>query len=76
MSHACLDLRQYYILDSKKMGEIRLLPRTDIHMTTEQFLHEKYRSMALVDVEPSQLLEKFDSYEPPTIKSYISEKQV
>ncbi|MCM3767561.1 TIGR00730 family Rossman fold protein [Neobacillus niacini] len=46
------------------------------HMIKEQFLHEKYRSMALVDIEPSRLLEKFDSYEPPTIKTYINEKQI
>ena len=46
------------------------------HMTREQFLHEKYRSMALVDVEPSQLLDKFDSYEPPTVKTYLNEKQI
>ncbi|MFD1206801.1 TIGR00730 family Rossman fold protein [Sporosarcina contaminans] len=46
------------------------------HMTKEQFLHEKYRSMAIVDVEPSRLLDRFDSYEPPTIKTYIKEKQI
>ncbi|MEI3610807.1 TIGR00730 family Rossman fold protein [Pseudogracilibacillus sp. SO30301A] len=46
------------------------------HMTKEQFLHEKYRSMALVDVEPSQLLDKFDSYEAPTVKTYLNEKQI
>lgn len=46
------------------------------HMTKEEFLHEKYRSMALVDVEPNQLLEKFDSYKPPAIKTYIKEKQI
>ncbi|QTD41866.1 TIGR00730 family Rossman fold protein [Sporosarcina sp. Te-1] len=46
------------------------------HMTKEQFLHEKYRSMALVDDEPSRLLEKFNSYEPPAIKTYINEKQI
>lgn len=46
------------------------------HMTKEEFLHEKYRSMALVDVEPNQLLEKFDSYKPPAIKTYIREKQI
>ncbi|SDK51026.1 hypothetical protein SAMN05216187_109118, partial [Jeotgalicoccus aerolatus] len=44
--------------------------------TKEQFLHEKYQSMALVDVEPSRLLEKFDSYEPPAVKTYINEKQI
>lgn len=46
------------------------------HMVKEQFLHEKYRTMALVDVEPNQLLEKFKTYEPPTIKTYINEKQI
>lgn len=46
------------------------------HMTKEQFLHEKYRSMAIVDVEPSRLLDRFDSYEQPTIKTYIKEKQI
>ncbi|GAB7388376.1 TIGR00730 family Rossman fold protein [Bacillaceae bacterium] len=44
------------------------------HMSKERFLHEKYRSMALVDVEPSRLLEQFHSYEPPTVKTYITEK--
>ncbi|MBE1556804.1 TIGR00730 family Rossman fold protein [Sporosarcina limicola] len=45
------------------------------HMTNEQFLHEKYRSMALVDVEPNGLLDQFNTYEPPTVKAYITEKQ-
>ncbi|KOO52661.1 LOG family protein [Viridibacillus arvi] len=45
------------------------------HMSDEQFLHEKYRTMALVDVEPSGLLDQFNSYEAPTVKSYITEKQ-
>lgn len=45
------------------------------HMSDEQFLHEKYRSMALVDVEPTGLLDQFNRYEPPTVKSYITEKQ-
>lgn len=40
------------------------------HMTKEQFMHETYRSMALVDVEPNRLLDQFDSYEPPAIKTY------
>ncbi|MCJ8008670.1 TIGR00730 family Rossman fold protein [Lederbergia wuyishanensis] len=46
------------------------------HMTDEQFLHEKYRSMALVDVEPQGLLDQFNTYEPPTLKTYITEKQI
>ncbi|MFC7393360.1 TIGR00730 family Rossman fold protein [Scopulibacillus cellulosilyticus] len=45
------------------------------HMTNEQFLHEKYRSMALIDTEPSGLLDQFNNYEPPSIKTYINEKQ-
>ncbi|MBS4209534.1 TIGR00730 family Rossman fold protein [Bacillus sp. FJAT-50079] len=45
------------------------------HMTKEQFLHEKYRSMTLVDVEPNRLLEKLNFYEPPSIKTYLNEKQ-
>lgn len=46
------------------------------HMTKEEFLHEKYRSMALVDNEPNRLLDKFDAYQPPAIKTYIKEKQI
>lgn len=46
------------------------------HMADEQFLHDKYRSMALVDVEPNGLLDQFNNYEPPTVKSYITERQI
>jgi len=46
------------------------------HMSEEQFLHEKYRTMALVDNEPKRLLDKFNTYEPPTVKTYITEKQI
>lgn len=46
------------------------------HMSKEQFLHDKYRSMALVDHEPIGLLDKFNAYEPPTVKTYITEKQI
>ena len=46
------------------------------HMTKEQFLHEKYRSMALVDVEADRLLDKFNAYEPPPVKTYLKEKQI
>lgn len=44
------------------------------HMAEEQFLHEKYRNLAIVDNDPKGLLDKFNSYEPPTVKSYITEK--
>lgn len=46
------------------------------HMAEEQFLDEKYLSMALVDVEPHRLLDKFDCYEPLPVKTYITEKQI
>ncbi|WP_068776781.1 TIGR00730 family Rossman fold protein [Paenibacillus sp. FJAT-26967] len=45
------------------------------HMTSEQFLQEKYRSMVLVDSDPAALLDKFGSYEPPAVKTYIKEDQ-
>lgn len=45
------------------------------HMAEEQFLHEKYRAMAIVDEDPSRLLDKFKTYEPPTVKTYLSESQ-
>ncbi len=34
------------------------------HMAREQFLHEKYLSMALVDTDPGRLLDQFGAYEP------------
>ncbi len=46
------------------------------HMSDEQFLHEKYRSMAIVDSDPKGILDKFNTYEPPTVKTYITEKQI
>ncbi|MGX1373159.1 TIGR00730 family Rossman fold protein [Bacillus megaterium] len=42
------------------------------HMTEEQFLQEKYRSMALVDTEPQGLLDQFNTYQPPSVKTYIT----
>lgn len=45
------------------------------HMLKEQFLDEKYRNMALVDEEITGLLNKFDAYEPPNIKTYMTEDQ-
>lgn len=44
------------------------------HMVKEQFLHEKYLSTALVDADPSQLLDRFMSYEAPAIKTYNERK--
>ncbi|MGR6342006.1 LOG family protein [Priestia megaterium] len=45
------------------------------HMTEEQFLQEKYRSMALVDTEPKGLLDQFNTYQPPSVKTYITKAQ-
>lgn len=44
------------------------------HMTKEQFLNEKYLSIALSDPTPSRLLDQFNSYEPPKVKTYITSK--
>lgn len=44
-------------------------------MHEQQFLQEKYRSMALVASRPADLLEKFDTYSPPPVKTYIQEDQ-
>ncbi|MEK8128921.1 TIGR00730 family Rossman fold protein [Paenibacillus filicis] len=44
------------------------------HMADEQFLHEKFRSMALVDTQPKGLLDQFSAYEPPAQKRYESPK--
>lgn len=40
------------------------------HMAKEQFLQEKYRAMAIVETEPSVLLDKCMSYTPPSVKTY------
>lgn len=42
------------------------------HMTDEQFLQEKYRSMAIVNSDPKALLDQFATYEPPTVKTYTT----
>src|SRR5699024_7533189 len=40
------------------------------HMTTEAFLQEKYRDMAIVESMPNRLLDRFHTYQAPTIKTY------
>lgn len=45
------------------------------HMATEQFLQEKYLSMALVDTDPGRLLDQFGSYEPPAVKTFLKPDQ-
>ncbi|MBD0384480.1 LOG family protein [Paenibacillus sedimenti] len=41
------------------------------HMVEQQFMQEKYRALAIVDSDPKKLIDKFNLYEPPTIKTYI-----
>ncbi|MGJ7922262.1 TIGR00730 family Rossman fold protein [Neobacillus sp. LXY-4] len=43
------------------------------HMTDEQFMDEKFRSMALVDTEPSGLLDQFVSFKPIDVRTYLTE---
>lgn len=45
-------------------------------MLTEQFMQEKYRSMLLIDTEPRALLDRFEDYRSPSVKTYLkSESQ-
>jgi uncharacterized protein (TIGR00730 family) len=44
------------------------------HMTKEQFLNEKYLSIAMSDSNPSRLLDQFYAFEPPKVKTYITSK--
>jgi len=41
------------------------------HMAHEQFMHEKYLSMALVDTDAGRLLDQFSTYEPPAVKTFL-----
>lgn len=45
------------------------------HMNEQQFLQDKYRAMALVADSPDELIEKFNTYTPPTVKTYITEDE-
>ena len=45
------------------------------HMNEQQFLQDQYRSMALVDSDPGNLIDKFKTYVAPKVKTYIKEKQ-
>jgi uncharacterized protein (TIGR00730 family) len=40
------------------------------HMVDQQFLQEKYRTMAIIEADPKILLDKFNTYEPPTVKTH------
>jgi uncharacterized protein (TIGR00730 family) len=44
------------------------------HMNEQQFLQDLYMPMFLTDTDPAILLEKFRSYNPPPVKTYIEKK--
>ncbi|WP_434525366.1 TIGR00730 family Rossman fold protein [Photorhabdus asymbiotica] len=39
-------------------------------MADEQFLHEKYRQMAIIEQDPVILLNRFNTYQAPSVKTY------
>ena len=39
-------------------------------MADEGFLHEKYRHMAIVNDSPAALIDSFESYIAPPVKTY------
>jgi uncharacterized protein (TIGR00730 family) len=45
------------------------------HITDEQFMDEKYRSFALVDDNANGILDKFMQFDPPSVKTYLTENQ-
>ncbi|WP_454191206.1 LOG family protein [Paenibacillus sp. Marseille-Q7038] len=45
------------------------------HMVKEGFLQEKYRGMAISTEDIGELLQLFHTYEPPAIKTYITQQQ-
>ncbi|MEF2966990.1 TIGR00730 family Rossman fold protein [Paenibacillus sp. M1] len=45
------------------------------HMADEQFLQEKFRSMVLVDDTPQGLLDQFESYVPPAVKTFMTKEK-
>lgn len=44
-------------------------------MNKQEFLQEKYLSMLMYDSEPASLIEKFQTYSPPSVKTYIKANQ-
>ena len=46
------------------------------HMTNEQFMEERHRHMILVESEPARLLNQFNDYKPPEVKTFLREDQI
>jgi uncharacterized protein (TIGR00730 family) len=44
-------------------------------MNKQEFLQEKYLSMLMNDSEPASLIEQFQAYTPPSVKTYIKASQ-
>jgi uncharacterized protein (TIGR00730 family) len=44
-------------------------------MNKQEFLQEKYLSMLMNDSEPASLIEQFQTYNPPSVKTYIKANQ-
>ncbi|SFQ22331.1 TIGR00730 family Rossman fold protein [Salibacterium halotolerans] len=42
-------------------------------MTDQQFLDEKYRSMAVVEADASRMIDQFHTWQAPDVKQYIEE---
>ncbi|MDA1477998.1 LOG family protein [Bacillus changyiensis] len=40
------------------------------HMTKEEFLQEKYRAMTVIEQDPERLIDRFSTYEAPSVKTY------
>ncbi|MDQ0271651.1 TIGR00730 family Rossman fold protein [Cytobacillus purgationiresistens] len=45
------------------------------HMNEQQFLQDKFVSMALVDADPAHLIQKFYTYSPPEVKTFMKKSQ-
>ena len=45
------------------------------HMADAEFLQEQYRTITIIDSDPKQLLDKFSTYTPPGIKTFIQVSQ-
>lgn len=46
------------------------------HMLNEKFLEEKHRHLAIVDDEPSNLIDRLHTFEKPEVKTYVNEEQI
>lgn len=44
-------------------------------MNKQEFLQDKYLSMLMNDSEPASLIEQFQTYNPPSVKTYIKTTQ-